>query len=66
MFDAILDMLFRNEGAPLRVRGLLALGFTGIGGAFLLVNQEMPPDAYNIMWTGSVAFYFGNRGAARP
>jgi len=52
-----------DEGGLLRVRSVLALGFTGIGGAQLLLHQTMPPDAFNVMWTGVVAYYYGTRGA---
>lgn len=52
-----------DTGGLLRVRSVLALGLTGIGGAFLLLNETMPPEAYNIIWVGAVTFYFSTRAA---
>lgn len=48
-------------GGWLRVRAALAFGMTFIGGFYLLVNQEMPPSEFNILWSGSMAYYFGSR-----
>lgn len=53
-----------GEGGLLRVRAWIALGMTGIGGAFLLINQVMPPAEFNLMWATSIAYYFGTRGGS--
>ena len=63
--------VFRNlmttatgDGGLLRVRGLLALGMTGIGGAYLLINEAMPPSAFVALWAAAQGYYFGTRGAS--
>lgn len=53
-----------SEGGFFRVRAALALGLTGFGGAYVLLNETMPPEAFTVIWTGAVAYYFGTRGAA--
>lgn len=53
---------FFADGGLLRVRGLLALGFTAIGGVYLLTQNAMPPQEFNVLWSGAVFYYFGNRG----
>ena len=50
-------------GGLLRVRAVLALGLTGIGGAFLLIHEAMPPGEFIVIWASATAFYFGNRAA---
>lgn len=59
----ILDGLFA-EGGLLKVRSLLAFGFTGIGGGYMLLHQAMPPDTFNTLWTSAVIYYFATRAAA--
>ncbi len=54
----------QETGGLLRVRALAMLGFTGIGGAYMLIHEAMPPDTFNILWAGTVAYYFGTRGAS--
>ena len=53
-----------GEGGIVRVRALLALGLTAIGGAFLLMELEMPPSEFNILWGSVLAYYFGTRGGS--
>lgn len=53
-----------DTGGLLRVRAVLVQSLTGIGGAFLLINETMPPDVFNVMWAASLAYYFGTRGAS--
>ena len=53
-----------SEGGLLRVRAVLALGLTGIGGGFLLANMEMPPGEFVVIWTGAISFYFGSRSSS--
>ena len=48
-------------GGWLRVRSGLAIGMTVIGGIYLLDNQVMPPNEFNILWGGAMAYYFGSR-----
>lgn len=48
-------------GGWLRVRSGLAIGMTVIGGVYLLDNQVMPPNEFNILWGGAMAYYFGSR-----
>lgn len=50
-----------GTGGLLRVRSALALGLTGIGGAYLLLNQALPPGEYNVIWASAIAWYFGTR-----
>lgn len=50
-----------GTGGLLRVRALLALSLTVIGGWFLLLHQTMPPGEFNIIWSASIAWYFGTR-----
>jgi hypothetical protein len=50
-----------GTGGLLRVRAALALGLTGIGGAYLLLNQELPPGEFLVLWTAATMFYFGAR-----
>lgn len=50
------------EGGLLRVRALLALGMTGIGGFYLIDNLTMPPTEFSLMWVAAQAWYFGTRG----
>ena len=57
----LLDGLF-GEGGLLRVRSLLAFGFTGIGGGYMLLHQTMPPEAFNALWAVAVTYYFATRG----
>ena len=61
--NALLEKL-TADGGMLRVRALLALGMTGIGGGFMLANGEMPPGEFNVLWGGSIAYYFGARGSS--
>lgn len=63
MIAKILDGLF-SEGGLLRVRSLLAFGFTGIGGGFVLLHQTMPPGEFNALWAVAVTYYFASRQAA--
>ena len=56
----ILDGLF-GDGGLLRVRSLLAFGFTGIGGGYVLLHQAMPPGEFNTIWTAAVVYYFASR-----
>jgi len=51
-------------GGLLRVRAALALGLTGGGIGYLLANNVMPPEAYNVIWVGALAYYFGTRGSS--
>lgn len=51
-------------GGLFRVRAILALGLTTIGGVYLLVNQAMPPNEYMLLWTAAVTHYFATRGAS--
>jgi hypothetical protein len=62
--NTILRGLF-GEGGLLRVRALLALMLSGVGGAYLLLNEALPPGEFLVLWTGAVAYYFGGRTAAR-
>lgn len=48
-------------GGLLRVRALLTVGMTLVGGMYLLAYQEMPPPAYTAIWGPTVAFYFITR-----
>ena len=62
MLGAIWTTL-NQEGGLLRVRAVLAISFTVGGIIYILNNMAMPPGEYNIMWTGSVTYYFATRGA---
>ena len=61
MKDIILKLL--DTGGALRVRAGLAFALTGGGIAFLLTEQSMPPQEYNLIWTAAVSFYFSTRAA---
>ncbi len=61
MWNAIWDRLTRTGGL-LRVRAVLALTLTGVGGAYMLLNQAMPPGEYNVLWAMSVTHYYATRG----
>lgn len=50
-----------GEGGLLRVRAVLSLGLTVIGGWYLLLHQTMPPGEFNVMWASSIIFYFATR-----
>jgi len=63
MITKILDGLF-GEGGLLRVRALLAFGFTAGGVAFVLLHQTMPPNEYNTLWGVTVTFYFTTRNGS--
>jgi len=63
MLQKLLDTL-TGEGGLLRVRAGLALAMTGIGGAYLLINETMPPAEFNLLWSAATAYYFGTRGKA--
>ena len=52
-----------GEGGLLRVRAVLVVALTTIGGVYLLDNQAMPPGEFNVLWVSSIAYYFGTRGA---
>lgn len=52
-----------GTGGILRVRAILAIGLTAIGGAYLLLNQAMPPGEYNVLWGMGVSYYFATRGS---
>lgn len=56
----MVDKLFQ-VGGLLRVRAVLAIGMTVIGGIYMLVNQAMPPDGYAVLWTAAVLHYFATR-----
>ena len=51
-------------GGLLRVRAVLVIGLTLIGGMYLLLFEQMPPGEYNVLWSASVLHYFATRGAA--
>jgi len=58
----MLKVLFA-DGGLLRVRAVLAILLTGIGGGYLLVNEALPPGEYNVLWASAIAWYFGGRSA---
>ena len=62
MIGRIVDSMI-GIGGLLRVRAALALGMTGIGGAYVLINQAMPPEGFTVLWSVSVMHYFATRGA---
>jgi hypothetical protein len=64
MIDKVLERLFR-DGGLLRVRGLLVLGLTAMGGGYVLAYQAMPPGEYNVLWVGAMAWYFRERANGR-
>lgn len=59
----MIDKLFQ-DGGLLRVRSVLALSMTVGGIVYLLINQESPPENFNLLWASSIAYYFGTRGSS--
>ena len=59
----MIDKLF-GTGGLLRVRAVLSIILTAIGGAYLLLFEEMPPSEYNLIWLASIMHYFATRGAS--
>ena len=51
-------------GGLLRVRSVLVIGLTIIGGLYLLLFEQMPPGEYNVLWVASVMHYFATRGSS--
>jgi len=60
MIDKVVTAL-TGEGGLLRVRAGLALGLTIIGGWFLISNEAMPPNEFNILWGMATSYYFATR-----
>ncbi len=52
-------------GGLLRVRSVLAIGFTVGGIGYMLGYHEMPPPQYNLLWASAIAYYFGTRGGSQ-
>lgn len=50
-----------GTGGLLRVRAVLVLGLTVIGGWHILMYQAMPPGEFNVMWSSGIIFYFATR-----
>jgi hypothetical protein len=55
-------MSLTGTGGLLRVRALLALGLTGFGGVYLLLNEALPPEAFTVLWALAIRWYFESRG----
>ena len=60
----MVDKLF-GTGGLLRVRAILVIGLTLIGGIYLLLFEQMPPGEYNVLWSASVLHYFATRGVSQ-
>lgn len=52
-----------GTGGLLRVRAILVMALTGVGGAYILLNQSMPPGEYNVLWSMGITHYFATRGS---
>ena len=60
----LISALFTQEGAPGRVRGLIALGLTGTA-CWLTIDGVLPVETFTTAWVAAIGVYIGARIATR-
>ncbi len=60
MVDKFITAIFLQEGAPGRVRGLIALGLTGTA-CWLAIDGVLPVQTFVTAWVAAIGVYIGAR-----